>query len=143
YVSQTVTDASLGDAVFQRRGSRVDQMADLLADLADRESHGRIPVEIPIDDAKIQADDIPFSHKALGRRNTVDHFVIERNTNCRREGDRAIAYLVALEGRTDPFLADQLGGDPVNFTGRDAGVNALPQFGQDLDHHAIRYTHES
>ena len=39
--------------------------------------------------------------------------------------------------------ADQLGGDPVIFTGRDAGVNALPQFGQDLDHHAIRYTHES
>src|SRR5262249_1389747 len=106
YVSQPITDASLCNAFFQCRRRGLDQMVRLLADFTNREGHSRIPVELSVDDTKIQAHNIPFSHDSLRRRNTMNHFFIERNTNRRREWDGPIAYLIPLESGTDTFLTD-------------------------------------
>src|SRR5262249_2340695 len=110
---------ALGDAELERLPGDVEQAADLVGDLADRQGHRRVGV-VPLDDgSEIEPDDVSFAEPAPGRRNSVHDLLVDRGADRGRESP------VSLEGRLRVPLPDQILHLAVDLEGRHARLHEI------------------
>src|SRR5262245_1363839 len=103
---------SLLNAQHQAFLSRLEQELKILRDLTNGNCKRRVTIIVAVADSVIDAQNVSFSQSPL-RWNPVDHFFIDRRTQCRRKP------MIPLEGRASAMLASHVFRDAVELQRRD------------------------
>src|SRR5712671_1358732 len=118
-----------GDPGHHRQASRFDEGFDLCRRSSDNERPRAVAVPSVVDRAGVDRHDLADLDRAVAR-DAVDDLVVDRDAEARRE--RVALVAVALErgdGTRGPNVAL---GDPVQMSGRDAGLQLGLDERQDL-----------
>ncbi len=141
-VGHPVSRPGFPDAEIQRLARHVEQRPRVGVHVPHRVGLRRVPVVPPQKHAEVHRHDVPFPQHRPGRRDPVNHFVIDRSADRAREPGPARGTAVSLEGghparRHDPFFRE-----PVDVERRDSRADDASQFRQDLPDDPVRLVHD-
>ncbi len=134
-VAQAVAGPALHDRLVEALARHVEQLLDPRRHRAHRQRDRAVRIVALDDAAQIEPDDVALAQLALGRRDAVHHFLVDRDA----DGGRVAA--VALEGRARPAGDDECLHVRVDLLGGDAGLHESPQAVLHLGQHPPRGPH--
>ena len=134
-VADAIAHAALHDGFVETLPRDVDELLHPGRHRAHGERHRAITVVAFYDTPEIEPDDVALLELPLGRRNTVDDFLVDRGAH------RGRIPAVALEGRGGSSGQDEGLDLGVDLLGRHAGLDQPPEQGLDLGENSARRAH--
>ncbi len=114
YVAKTVTNTSVTYSGFKSGSSRLQKLLYGVVNLSNRKGHRSVTIKSVIHYTKIQTDNIPVLNNALVRGDTVDDFVIQRDTNMGRERNGTVPNRISFECGFCPLFYNPFFRDAIN-----------------------------